>query len=366
MKKISILLLSLIYVGFANAQYTFTEKNKIKCTAVKSQDKTGTCWSFATSSFVESELMRQHSNQSYDLSEMYIVRKIYEDKAQNYMLRQGKANFSQGSLAHDMLRIAAIHGTIPESAYSGKAQGEAKHDHGELESAIKGYLDGVLKSKRKSNRWRKGVSALLDIYLGEVPLQFTYKGMTYKPADFSQKYRLDLDNYVHITSFSHHPFYDRFILELPDNYSNGSYFNLPINELQNAVDHAIQNGYSVAWDGDVSEDGFDARKGLAVLPEQGVEAYFENPSKEKLVTQQNRQEAFENFSTTDDHLMHIVGISHDQKGNKYYLIKNSWGEISDYKGYLYMSEAYFKMKTVSVSLHKEGLPKKTSKYFAGM
>lgn len=348
------------FTSAINAQYNFKTEKKITCTEVKNQARTGTCWSFATASFLESELMRMGQG-NLNLSEMFIVRNIYKDKAMNYVMRQGKANFSQGSLAHDLIRMTERHGLITEEAYSGMVDGDTKHDHSEMEKGLKGFLDGIRTSKVLSTKWRPAFSSILDTYMGEVPEQFYVDGKQHTPKTLVETTKLKTKDYISITSFTHHPFYDQFILEIPDNYSNGAFYNVPLDEMMNILDYAILAGYSISWDGDVSEKGFSARNGLAVLAEDtSREDLFSNPGKEIEVTQMNRQANFENYSTTDDHLMHIVGMALDQNGTKYYIIKNSWGEISDYKGYLYMSEAFMKMKTVSIMLHKDGLPKASS------
>ena len=343
-------------VDIANtSKYEFKIAKQVACTPVKSQDRTGTCWSYATASFLESEVMRLNKGQ-YDLSEMFVVRNIYRDKARNYVLRQGKANFSQGSLSHDLMRAASVHGMMPEAAFSGKLEGETRHDHSELSAILKGMLDAVLDQKRPSPKWSKAFEAVLDVYLGEMPNEFTYEGKSFTPTSFAKHLGFASNKYHSFTSYTHHPFYQPFILELPDNYSNGSYHNLPIDKLVSLVDQAIEKGYTVAWDGDVSEKGFSAKSGIAVLPKDAKRTdLFDQPGEELNVTQELRQETFENYSTTDDHLMHLVGIAHDQNGTKYYVIKNSWGEISPFKGYLYMSEAYFRLKTVAVMLHQEAL-----------
>lgn len=350
-----------VIVPEITAQYNFKTEKKINCTDVKSQDRTGTCWSFATASFLESELIRMgHDN--INLSEMFIVRNIYKDKAMNYVLRQGKANFSQGSLSHDLIRMTEKHGLITEDAYSGLINGETKHDHSEMEAGLKGFLDGIRNSKKLSTKWKPAFTSIIDSYMGAVPKQFMHNGKAYTPQSFVETTKLKTDNYISIGSFTHHPFYEEFILEIPDNYSNGSFYNVPLKEMMSVIDYAILAGYSIAWDGDVSEKGFSAKNGMALLPEDAIrEDLFTNPGKEISVTQENRQANFENYSTTDDHLMHIIGLALDQHGTKYYIIKNSWGEISDYKGYLYMSENYLKMKTISVMLHKNGVPSVSSK-----
>jgi len=366
MKRFHFLLLFLsISYSSLWSQYEFKEQKTINCTEIKNQARTGTCWSFATASFIESELI-QSGHKDLDLSEMFVVRNIYEDKAKNYILRQGKANFSQGSLSHDLIRIMSKNGVVPDEAYSGLLEEAKSHNHGEMEAGLKGFLDGILKRKSLSKKWSIAFNKILDVYLGEKPQRFNYKGKSYTPESFASHLGLDAQNYVSLSSFTHHPFYEEFILEIPDNYSNGSFYNVPIEEMMSTIDNALEMGYSLAWDGDVSEKGFSAKEGIAVLPEDAArEDLFSTLGKEKEVTQQSRQDAFESYSTTDDHLMHLIGWAKDQNGNKYYIIKNSWGEISPFKGYLYMSEAYVKMKTVAIMVNKSSIPKRTSsKLFA--
>ena len=288
---------------------------------------------------------------------MFAVRNIYRDKAYNYVMRQGKANFSQGSLAHDLIRAYKMYGAIPESVYSGKEEGDKIHDHSEMENALKGMLEGVIKSKQLSDDWMEAVDGVLDAYMGEVPETFSLEGKVYTPETYRDMLNLNATDYVHMTSFNHHPYYEDFILELPDNYSNGSYYNLPLIEMMQVIDNALAKGFSVAWDGDVSEKGFSGRKGIAVLPEDDqAENVFANPVKEINVTQEVRQEGFESYDTTDDHLMHIIGTAVDQKGQPYYILKNSWGEINPYEGYIYMSRPYMAMKTIALTVHKDAIP----------
>ncbi|MCB9267344.1 MAG: aminopeptidase [Lewinellaceae bacterium] len=356
MKKILLILFLALAVQLS-AQYEFTTKYNLECTSVKNQERTGTCWSFSTASFLESELMRM-GKPEVNLSEMYMVRTIYMDKAYNYVLRQGKANFSQGGLSHDVIRAFRMAGAVPESVYSGLLPGDEYYDHSEMEAAMKGMLDGILERKRLSNRWPGAIDCILDNYMGDVPEEFSYKGKNYTPETFAESLGINPDDYVTLTSFSHHPFYETFILEIPDNYSNGTYYNLPLDELQAIVDNALASGYTVAWDGDVGEKGFSAGKGLAIMPaDPNSEAIFNHPVEELNVTQKLRQEGFESYATTDDHLMHLTGLATDQNGTKYYLTKNSWGEVSQYKGFLYMSDAYFRMKTIGIMVHKDAIPK---------
>ncbi len=353
--RIAFLLTFLLWAVLLPAQYEFTVDKDCRHTSVKSQDRTGTCWSFATTSFLESELLRMGKGE-HDLSEMFTVRTIYEDKARNYILRQGKANFGQGSLAHDVLRAVSLAGVVPQEVYSGLLPGQKRYDHSEMEAVLKGMLDGVLKGKHPSPYWPDAFRAVLDVYMQPVPEHFNYRGKSYTPRTFAESLGISPDDYISFTSFTHHPFYTSFVLEIPDNYSNGSYYNLPLDELVAVVDEAIAKGYTVAWDGDVSEEGFSARAGLAVLPADPDRSdLFTRPGEELKVTQDMRQQGFMDFSTTDDHLMHIVGMAHDQNGTKYYIVKNSWGKIGPYGGVVYISEAYFRMKTIAVTMHKSAV-----------
>lgn len=346
-----------------SAQYKITPKYDVECSSVKNQQRTGTCWSFATSSFLESEIKRTKKI-DLDLSEMFSVRATYMDKAQNYILRQGKANFSEGSLSHDVIKAVERVGVVPESAFSGKPEGVQTHNHGELLSAAKGMLNGLQKRQTLSPRWKQAMGALLDIYMGTAPKEFDYQGKKYTPKSFANFLDINSKDYISLTSYTHHPFYHPFVLEIPDNYSNGWYQNIPMEELEKTVDYAIKNGFSVAWDGDVSEATFNHKEGLAILPKDpNRKNLWDKPEEEINVTQDLRQSTFESKATTDDHLMHLVGIAYDSKGNKYYKIKNSWGNSNTFKGYLYMSQAYFQLKTVGILLHKEGIPKAITKKF---
>ncbi len=352
-----IVLLSLPLLG----QYNFTIEKQLPCSAIKDQQNTGTCWSYTTISFLESELLRLGKPQ-VELSEMYMVRTIYQDKARNYILRQGKANFSQGALSHDVMRAWRMAGAIPQDAYTGKLPGAKIHDHSEMEAVLKGVLDAVLASKKPSQKWMAAFRGVLDSYMGATPERFIFQRRELTPESFATSLGINPDDYLTFTSFSHHPFYRTFVLEIPDNYSNGLYYNLPLNELQALAVHALSNGYSIAWDGDVSEKGFSAGHGLAILPaEPKAEGIFDAPVKELAVDQANRQEAFEHYATTDDHLMHLTGLASGPNNTRYYLVKNSWGPIGPHQGYLYMSEPYFLMKTVGIMVHKDAVPKEIAR-----
>lgn len=351
--------------------YDFKIVYESEASSVKNQQKTGTCWSFCTSSYVESEMLRLGQNPA-DLSEMYIVRNIYRQKFENYIRRQGKANFGEGGLSHDFMSAYIKNGMVPESIYSGLRDGQTQHNHSELESVLKGMADGILKksSGELSDVWADACEAILDVYLGTVENEFEFEGKIFTPESFAKdRVGVDGQDYLELTSYSHQPFYYSFVLEIPDNFANGSYYNLPLNEMYETAINALKNGYSIAWDGDVSEKGFSPIKGLAILPEAGWEAKsksersmaFESPVTEMEVDQEMRQSTFDNYSTTDDHLMHITGMVEDQNGTKYFTVKNSWGTIGKYDGYLYMSEAYFKLKTVAILVHKEAVPKEIMK-----
>lgn len=334
--------------------YQFEVVKKIECTPVQSQDRTGSCWCFSTNSFLESELIRRGKG-THLLSEMFVVKNIYREKAQNYVLRQGKANFGEGALAHDYINAVEKYGIVPDEVYSGIVEG-TQHDHGEMVSLLTAVVESMAKQKRPSPRWPAAFDRILDVYMGATPAEFSYQGETHSPQSLAKKFEFHASDYVSLTSYSHHPFQTNFVLEIPDNFSNGSFYNVPIDDLVKAIDHALENGFSVTWDGDVSEPTFSAGKGIAILPAEGRENPLEAPGPELAVDQAMRQATLASFNTTDDHLMHIIGSAKDQTGAKYYIIKNSWGEVGPHKGYLYMSEAYVRLKTVSILMHKDSLP----------
>lgn len=360
MKKIILIAAVFFCAASTYAQYTFTDNINIEATGVKSQGSTGTCWSFSTTSFIEAEAIRL-GHKDVDFSEMFNVYNTYIDKANNYVSRQGKANFSEGSLAHDVLRMIDMHGILPQTAYSALLENESRYNHSEMATALKSFLDGVVSNGKPSTHWREAFKGILEAYMGAPVLDFKANGTAYNPKSYAKAMGIDASNYVSVSSFTHAPFYKSFILNIPDNYSNQSFYNVPLQEMVDVVNTALDKGYTIEWDGDVSEKGFGRKEGIAVLPADLKSNFLSEPSKEIEVTQALRQEAFEDFTTTDDHLMHLVGKAKDQKGNVYYIIKNSWGNSSPYEGYLYMSEAYFKMKTVSITLHKDVAPKKKTK-----
>lgn len=355
--------------------YSFTIDHEVKRTPVKNQYRTGTCWCFATISFLESELLRTGKGE-VDLSEMFVVRHTYPHKALKYVRYHGNATFGQGGQSHDVFDAIKRYGIVTEQAYSGKNIGEKRHNHSEMKRILTAILDSVLKKRwgtQITPRWMEAFKAVLDVYLGKLPEKFTIKGKEYTPKDFLSEYTgLNFDNYVELTSYTHHPFYKTCCLEIPDNWThNSNYYNIPIDELERIVDHALKNGYSVIWDGDVSERDFSYRKsktsrstGYAIVPlKDWEEKSFEEkkekikkPVKEKEITQEMRQKTFENMTTTDDHLMHIVGVAHNQTGTKFYLTKNSGGPDRTFGGYIYLSRAFFRLKTTAITVHKDSIP----------
>lgn len=338
--------------------YDFTIKFNHDRTEVKNQGSTGTCWCFATASFLESELLREGKGE-HNISEMFIVKNIYMDKAFNFVHRNGKANFSEGALSHDFIRAANRHGLVPEEIYDGLDEGATGHNHSEMVVLLEGMLEGLVKKGSPSDKWDDAFSKVVETYLGSAPTEFNYGGKSYTPKSFADSLGFDAKNYVNMTSFSHHPFGEECVLEIPDNFSSGSYLNVPIDQIVKTIDYAVENGFTVAWDGDVSERTFNQSKGLAIMPANPSRRdLYRVPGEEVEFTQEMRQETFETHTLTDDHLMHLTGIAHDNVGNKYYIIKNSWGAAGQHDGYLYMSEAYVRAKTIAITLHKNGVPKK--------
>ena len=380
--------LSLFAQNTSNEAYTFTIVKEVKATPVKNQARSGTCWSYSALSFLESELLRK-GKPEYDLSEMWIVRHTYPAKAEKYMRLHGSLNLAAGGSFEDVLWVMRNYGIAPQEAYQGLNYGEDINVHSELDAAVKAYTDAILKTTERSGApglttaWMDGLGGIMDAYLGKRPEKFNYNGKEYTPQSFMQSLGLNMDDYVSITSYTHHPFYEPFIIEVPDNWIWGSSYNVPMNEMLEIANNALNNGYSVLWGADVSEKGFAYRKGLAVAPvtktdemtdsdkarwigvsDRDRESRIMNLDKqvtERKITQEMRQTAFDNFQTTDDHGMHITGIAKDQNGTTFYKVKNSWGtEDSKYDGYFYASEAFFLYKTMNIMVHKNAIPKNTA------
>lgn len=351
----------------AQEAYKFTEVIDLEATPVISQGRTGTCWSFSSTSFLESEVIRLTGKQ-VDLSEMYTVRNTYPKKAENFVMRQGKAQFSEGGLAHDVMNSVEAYGLVPQEAFSGLFASETSHNHAELVAVLKSMGETFIDNpgRKLSKKWRPAMEAVLDIYLGKNVDNFMYNGQSYTPESFRRALKIEPKDYVSITSFTHAPFYSEFILNIPDNWSYGSFYNLPLDDMMQSIDHALSNGFTVELDCDVSERSFSSKDGVAVIPNDSdnIKLALQGVYPEKKISQEYRQDEFENFATTDDHLMHITGTLVDQKGTKYYKVKNSWGTDENRTangGYVYFSESYMRLKAISITIHKDALPKATSK-----
>lgn len=360
MKKLTFLTiaaLSISTMAFSQYKYEFTVVKENPATPVKNQASTGTCWCFATGSFIESELLRMGKGE-FDLSEMYIVRKNYNRRIDDNYLRRGKGNIGPGSVSHMYTYIMNQYGLVPEEVYSGINYDSPTHNHGALGKYIQENCKvSVELKKRIPTELQEGI---LDAYLGKVPEKFTYKGKEYTPESFYKSLGLNAADYVEITSFTHHPFYQQIPVEIPDNWDYAQYYNVPLNEMMAIIDNAINTGYTVAWDGDVSEKGYAFQHNIAINTAENIKGEKEGlPGryKEIPVTQESRQAGFESFTTTDDHLEHITGIAKDQEGAKYYKVKNSWGTQRNGTGYHYMSEDFIKGKTIAVMVHKNAIPK---------
>ncbi|MCD7969285.1 MAG: aminopeptidase [Alistipes sp.] len=360
-------------------RYEFTIVNEVAATPVPNQNRSGTCWSFAGNAFLECELLRLGKGE-YDLSEMWIVRNTYIDKAEKYVRLHGKMEFSAGGAFFDVFNVYEKYGMVPEEAYPGLNYGAAGHDHGELDTVLEAYVSAIVngRSRPLSTAWMRGYVAILDAYLGPAPETFTYNGKQYTPKTFAESLGLDLDNYVSVTSFTHHPFYKQFVIEIPDNWAWESSWNLPLDEFMAVIDHSLESGYSVCWGSDVSEPGFLYSNGLAIVP-AGEEAslagtemsrWVRLPAQQRdekiierldavgemKVTQQARQTAFDNYETTDDHGMLFTGIARDQRGDIFYKVKNSWGTDGKYGGYFYASRPFVEYKTINIIVHKDAIP----------
>ena len=362
------------YAGFSQT-YEFYTIRDIEATPVISQDQTGTCWSFSTTSFLEAEIIRLTGKQ-IDLSEMYNVRNTYLDKAENYVMRQGKAQFGEGGLSHDVINSARKYGVVPESNFIGKTNPNSKYNHIKMEAELEAIVKkAVAETPKNYPNWKADYAGVLDTYMGKFNEndkiissqqaidnnKINYEGKALTPKQFLETTKLNLDDYVTLTSFTNEPFYSKFILNIPDNFANGSYYNLPLDEFIQNIDNAIDKGFTVALDTDVSEKTFSGEDGIAVIPEKEEDsnAILTQIKTEKNITPEYRQAEFENFDTVDDHLMHIVGKVVDQKGNPYYKVKNSWGTSSGKDGFVYISVPYVRLKAISIMVNKDGLTKKT-------
>ncbi len=360
------------------AGFVFTPVKENGITQIKNQSRSSTCWSFSSNGFLESELLRLGRG-NFDLSEMFIVHKTMQDRASNYVRLHGESSFSPGGSFYDAVYCYKQYGMVPKAVMPGIAYGDTIHNHTELDAVAEGYVKGLVNAKLKklSPAWKKGLASVYDTYLGKCPETFNYNGKTYTPRTFADEVlRLNMDDYVSLTSFTHHPFYTQFAIEVPDNWRNALSYNLPLDELMRVMENAIDKGFTFAWGADVSEDGF-TRNGIAVVPdvegsaelsgsdmarwlkmtaaEKKKEA-LEKPMPELTITQEMRQESYDNWTTTDDHGMLIYGLAKDQNGKEYFMMKNSWGKTGKYKGLWYVSKAFVAYKTMNILLHKDAIP----------
>lgn len=346
----------------ADNNSNFTIEKSIPATRVKDQAMTGTCWCFSTTSMVESQCMKKNLGE-LDLSEMFTVRNIYMEKAKNYVLRQGHAQFGEGGLGHDLIRAIATYGAVPESVYSGLKPGDKEHNHVKLAGDLQKFLDSIIKLHPVPQNWLAEYAKIVDEALGTPPEEFEFNGKKYTPKTFATEVlKFNPDEYVNITSFTHHPYYEPYIIEVPDNFSNGSYYNLPLNEMIQLTKDVLSGGYSILWDADVSNSGFMQNRGVATM----ISSTAKIKSKSEVVNgtaeeekwdAKIRQQLYENLTTQDDHLMHITGLEKSANGKTFFLVKNSWGDIGPNHGYINVSEGYFAINTISMIVPKAALSK---------
>ncbi len=345
----------ILLVNGLNAQtsvkYQFDDVKIVPASPVKDQSG-GTCWCFATISMLESQCLK-NSKQDIDINEMFIVRNIYIEKAKNYVLRLKKAQLGEGGLGHDVIRAISLYGAMPEAAYA-----SSKTNHEQMTASLFKYLDSVMALNPLPVNWLDGYTKIIDQYLGQAPSEFTYEGKTYTPQSFAKSVlKFNPDDYINIASFTNEPYYKPFVLQVPDNFSNGSYYNVPLETMIDVVKNAVKNGYTVMWDADVSNNGFLREQGIALnIDAKDKNASLSPETKENDWSAAERQRLYENLTTQDDHLMHIIGIRKSKDGKTFFVVKNSWGKIGPYEGYINVSEAYFAINTVSLVLPKAALP----------
>ena len=351
-----------------DSEYRFSTVKNLEATPVQNQNQTSTCWSFSSLSFFESELIRLGKGKEFNLSEMFVVNKVYSLKADNFIRMHGKTNFGEGGGFPDAIQVLRQYGLMPEEIYSGKKDLKSPHNHHLLETTLSNILRPSAQEETQKIDFsflHNTVAATVDEFLGKTPEKFDYKGKSYTPRTYADATGLNPDDYIFLTSFSHHPFYEAFVLEIPDNWNWQKVYNLPLAEFSEVMRNAIQSGYTIAWGADVSEKGFMRADGLAIVPEKPFSEMTEEerkslatkPVKQLSMTQELRQKAFDNYETQDDHGMHIIGLAKDQNETNYYVVKNSWGrESNQCDGYFFASESYVLYKTTSIMLHKKALP----------
>ncbi len=341
------------------SQYEFTLINQVKTTPVISQASTSTCWCFATTSMLESEIIRLGGTE-VDLSEMFTVRSAYQDKADKFVRLHGATSFPAGGAQHDVTASIEKYGIVPQATYPGLEYGEAAHKHGETHAILNGIVENVIKNRNKKVTpvWKDAFNSVLDVYFGNIPESFEYDGKSYTPKSFAESLPIDPDDYIEFSSYLHHPFYQEFELEVPDNWMHKSMQNVPIDEFMEIIEYALNKGISICWAADIS--GLNFRPGIATIPADGADV--KDPAhEEKTINQKDRQFVFDNYNLTDDHAMHLVGLAKDQNGKLYFIEKNSWGTANPYKGFSYLSESFMRLRTMSIMVHKDGVPKKIMK-----
>ncbi len=378
MKRFTVFFSLILFVlsSYAQDKYVFTDVIKLPTTSVKNQYASGTCWAFSTISFIESEIARLGTpiDKVPDISEMFVVRKVYELKAQKYIRMHGTVNFGGGGAFEDVFTVYEQFGMMPEETYTGLNYGKDKHNHSELDKVCKAYVDALKDESSLSTAWLAGFNGILNAYLGVVPETFKYKSSDYTPITFAEKYcKINPNDYISITSYTHHPFYSTFAIEVQDNWNWGLSYNVPMEDMLKIADNALKNKFSIAWGADVSEVYFSHADGVAIVPDLDIEELvrtersrwekvdkdkynLNKPGKEKVITQEMRQVAFDNYQTTDDHGLHIIGLAKDQNNNEYFIVKNSWNTDNPYGGYLYVSKAFFLYKTMNYVVHKDAIP----------
>jgi len=355
----------------SKASFKFTDVINLANTPVQNQGSSGTCWSYSTNSFLESEMIKA-GKQPVQLSQIFTARNAYVEKGINYVRMHGAVSLGDGGALHDVINMYRKYGAVPQEVYTGLNYGTKTNKTAELGDIEKGVLEAVVKNSNGelTPNWLKAYTGVIDAYLGAVPENFTYNGKKYTPKTFANEVvGINPDNYVELSSFNDHPFYSKFTLLVPDNWSFDQVYNVKVNEITDIIDNALKNGYTVAWATDVSEKSFSYKNGVAFVPQTPFNDMtvkekadmFNGPQAEMEITQENRQAAFDNYQTTDDHGMHIVGVSKDQNGKEYYIVKNSWGVTNDYKGYLYVTKNYVKYKTTAFLLNKAGIPSAIAK-----
>lgn len=355
----------------SKALFKFTDVINLENTSVKTQGSSGTCWSYSTNSFIESEMIRM-GRKPVEISQIFSARNAYVEKGKMYVRMHGAVTLGDGGAFHDVMNMFKKYGAVPQSVYTGLNYGTEKNKFAEMAALMEAVLAATVKNPNGelTPNWEKAYTAVIDAYLGEIPKSFDYNGKKYTPETFAKEIvGINTDDYVEISSLQEYPYYSKFTLLVPDNWSFDQVYNVKMNELTEIIDNALKNGYTVAWAGDVSEKSFSWKNGVAFVPEKKFDEMtteekadlFNGPKKEMVVTEENRQKAFNNYTTTDDHGMHIVGISKDQNGKEYYIVKNSWGTTNEYKGYLCMTKEFVKYKTTDIMLHKNAIPSTIAK-----